>query len=180
MVASSSRYRAAASAPTASAPAQRSLEPRGQVFLLLAVRHQRHAGRQLGLALPQGMARLEQFAEQFGDRTGQLLGKGADRGMRGGRGGGGSRRCRRSARDGPVRAGCDAAGFSACALRSGSLFGHPPAAVDVCTGVRRTPHRPASGRLKSAEQIGQARDGVDLGPHFFWRLLRIQLQMLSR
>ena len=56
------------------AAAEHGLQAGGQVLGLLGVRHQGDAGRQLGLALPEGVPRLEQFAQHAGQRGGQRLG----------------------------------------------------------------------------------------------------------
>ena len=76
------------------AAAEHGLQAGGQVLGLLGVRQQGDAGRQLGLALPEGVPRLEQFAQHAGQRGGQrpgLLLRHASLGLvMGGRGGRGA------------------------------------------------------------------------------------------
>ena len=91
------------------AAAEHGLQAGGQVLGLLGVRHQGDAGRQLGLALPEGVPRLEHLAQHAGQRGGQrpgLLRRHASLGLvMGGRGGRAVRRRPFSARRRPCRRG---------------------------------------------------------------------------
>ncbi len=73
LVASSNKYSAAESQPMACAGPQRGFQARGQMAFFIFERGDGHAGRQLGLALPQGVARGDQFVDQFRHGAGHAL-----------------------------------------------------------------------------------------------------------